>query len=148
MVRTQVVKIRNKLFDSLRGPPLFWSLAAFTENDIREYAQKLPHMIWLFRIKPEGIKGFLNGSVVFPNDSVVIVKRQGYGARKIWIQKKRSSGERIVVWPLLVFELFSVETLRAFIPRHMIFALAGLVDAQLGFHRRSMLSARAMICRT
>jgi hypothetical protein len=30
----------------------------------------------------------------------------------------------------------------------MIFALAGLVDAQLGFHRRSMLSARAMICPT
>jgi len=61
-------------------------------------------MIRLPRIKPEGIKGFLNGSAVFSNDSVVIVKRQGYGARKIWIQNKRSDRELIFVRSLLVIE--------------------------------------------
>jgi len=104
VVRTQVIKIRNKLFLSLRGPPLFCSFAAFTEKDVREYAQKLPPMTLLLGIKPEGIKGFFNGSVVFPNGSVVIVKRHSYGARKIWIKNKRSFFERILIGPLLVFE--------------------------------------------
>jgi hypothetical protein len=102
------------LFDCLGVPARFWSRAAFTEKDIREHAQKLPPMSGLLGIKPEGIKGFLNGSVVFPNDSVVIVKRQHYGARKIWIQNKRSFFERILIGPLLVFEHFAVPLKREF----------------------------------